>query len=273
MKANKKLLISAMALGLAGLTTVGSTYAWFAMNRTVTAEGMKLKATTSTTLLISNSSDVDSTKNNRLTNGGTSYTFTDDAVSLSPTSTVDGSKWFSAEAEDVDDKIAISGSYTEVDSAALDSYRLAKVVYVQNFDSGKTGLSGESLIISNIKSVYSTGDKISSSLRVLAICNNTKLFVAPLSATVPTNQGVQAVDNSGNATLADLVYATSVYDVDTSVSTLSANNVLIPDVEYNTVYTINLYLYFDGEDTNCYTDNLPDTLNDYSIGITFKLNK
>lgn len=58
MKANKKLLASAMALGLAGLTTVGSTYAWFSMNRTVSADGMKVNATTPASLVISQDSNV-----------------------------------------------------------------------------------------------------------------------------------------------------------------------------------------------------------------------
>lgn len=55
MKANKKLLASAMALGLAGLTTVGSTYAWFSMNKAVSATGMQVKATTASSLIIGTS--------------------------------------------------------------------------------------------------------------------------------------------------------------------------------------------------------------------------
>ena len=40
---NKKLLVSAMALGLAGLTTVGSTYAWFTVNGTVDVNGINVQ--------------------------------------------------------------------------------------------------------------------------------------------------------------------------------------------------------------------------------------
>ena len=62
MKANKKLLASAMALGLAGLTTVGSTYAWFSMNRTVSATNMQVKATTPASLVISSSKNMSENK-------------------------------------------------------------------------------------------------------------------------------------------------------------------------------------------------------------------
>ena len=43
---NKKLLVSAMALGLAGLTTVGSTYAWFTANGTVDVNGINVQVST-----------------------------------------------------------------------------------------------------------------------------------------------------------------------------------------------------------------------------------
>ena len=54
MKTNKKLLASALALGLAAVSTVGSTYAWFSMNTQVTATGMNVKAKAEGGIVISN---------------------------------------------------------------------------------------------------------------------------------------------------------------------------------------------------------------------------
>lgn len=59
MKTNKKLLASAMALGLAGLTTVGSTYAWFTANGTASVGGVEMTAKSDTGgIFIANEGDV-----------------------------------------------------------------------------------------------------------------------------------------------------------------------------------------------------------------------
>ena len=270
MKANKKLLASAMALGLAGLTTVGSTYAWFAMNRTVTATGMAVKATTSTTLLISKDNAQDSTKNNRLTNGDTTINLAEvgTTVSLSPTSTVNGTDWFTAKGATTSASGALTGSYEKVSSDDEAKYFLKKEMYVQNFDSAKTGNSGEKLVLDKVTVSYTTGDNLNASFRVLVVCGDKNVFVAPTTTIAPTNQGVKSVD-AGSATLENITFATSSYTGTTA--TITANNVLIDDVEYNTVTKITVYVYFDGEDSSCYTDNIPETLNDYTVGVSYSL--
>ena len=52
-KATRKLLAAAISLGLAVASTVGSTFAWFSMNSTVSATGMNVTVSAPTSLLIS----------------------------------------------------------------------------------------------------------------------------------------------------------------------------------------------------------------------------
>jgi hypothetical protein len=79
MKLSKKLFAAAATLGLAVAATVGSTYAWFSMNTTVTATGMQVKATTASSLVIEDDqADVGTSKE-------TTVTFTAYANALTPT--------------------------------------------------------------------------------------------------------------------------------------------------------------------------------------------
>ena len=266
MKANKKLLASAMALGLAGLTTVGSTYAWFSMNRTVEASGMKVNATTSTNLLISKIQTTDTNK--RLEGGAESVDLTADATTLSPTSTVDGTNWFSATGDKTNSSSALAGSYTTVAAGELKNYALINTVYVQNYDSTKTNTaSGSKLVLESVSVNFASGDLLSPSFRVLVICGDTKLFVAPtITTTEKTTAAVKSVEG-GNATKEDVTIAETTYS--TGVATLGANNTLIANMNYNDVTEIKICVYFDGEDAACKADNIPTNIGDYTVGVKF----
>lgn len=77
-KAIRKQLFAAVAMVLVAAVALGSsTYAWFAANRQVTATGMKVSATTSSSLVISNVSNVGTE---------TTHGFTSDATTIAPAS-------------------------------------------------------------------------------------------------------------------------------------------------------------------------------------------
>ncbi len=265
-----------MILGLSAATAAVaatgavSSFAWFATNATVTATGMKVKVQSASTLLI----DTASTTNTagRLANGLSSKAATtstaSETASISPVSTVDGTNWFYAEAEKVSEKDAKKGSYKAVEDGKENKYYLANTFYLQNFDATKSTSDSteKKLVIDKITLEYTTSDKLGSSFRVLTVVEeNKKVFCAPAVSPAPTTGGVK--DDTG--AIEAITYATSTYS--SNVATLTDNNELIADVTYNTVYTAKVYLYFDGEDTNCFTDNIPTTLSDYTVSISFTL--
>ena len=268
-RATQKLLAAAMGLGLAVASTVGSTFAWFSMNSTVTATGMNVKVQSESTLLI----DVDETlANGRLAHGGATKATTDSAVkALKPTSTVNGNSWYKAEASEANATTAKSGSYTQVDSGDYNNYLASYQFYLQVFDNSKTGAMdpAKDIKVQDITvSANKTTTDISNCLRVMVKQNTTAVFTAPVDTT--DNKGVASVTD-GAATLNDISWAE--YTKDGNKATLSSNNKLVDSVVYNTVYPVTVYVYFDGEDVDCYSDNIPtaEQLADYNITISFTL--
>ena len=267
--AGKKLFMAALGLAIAVMSTIGSTFAWFSMNNVVTATGMNIKVQSESTLLI----DVDSTlTNGRLAHGAATQATTDSATkALKPTSTVNGSNWFKAEASAPDASTAKAASYSEVASGDYVNYLASYTFYLQVYDNSQTGAMDPAKDI-KVQDITVTANKsttdISNCLRVLVVQNTSKVFTAPVDTT--DNQGVASV-SAGAATKSAISWA--AYTKDGNVATLSSNNTLVSGVVYNTVYTVTVYVYFDGEDADCYSDNIPtaEQLADYNIAISFAL--
>ncbi len=269
-------LVPAFAMLLVSATVLASTtFAWFSMNNTVTATGMTVQAQASSTLLIDTASATSSA--GKLTGGADTKATTANAPAdgIRPTSTVDGTNWFSAEAAATNAATAKTGSYEAVAAGNVGNYRLASTFYLQTYDGTKSITAGsldaanKKIVIDSVTVAYTAGDALASSFRVMIVVGDTVVVCAPTTTTTPSNQGVASV-TTGTATKSDLTFAT-VSGIDSGKATLSANNDLVAAVNYNQVYTANVYLFFDGEDSACYTDNIPATLNNYTVTVSFSL--
>ena len=273
-KTSRKLFAAVASLGLAVAATVGSTYAWFSMNQSVTATGMTVKAVASSTLLISKSSSTISTEGatkGKLETGLSTQSYTAAASALKPASTVDGTNWFTAEAQESNASTAKTGSYAAVTSG-LENYRLQSTMYLQTFDSSKPiaaeyTASTQKLVVESITVTGGDSTDLSNAFRALIVCDSTKIFVAPTRTAAITNQGVTAVAPSKS----ELSTKATVSGIAEGVATLGAGNTLVDTVNFNQVYTVNVYLYFDGEDADCKSDNIPSTLADYAVDVKFSL--
>ncbi len=270
-------MIIGLSAATAAVAATGavSSFAWFATNNTVTATGMKVKIQSATTLLIDTSNTTNST-NGRLAGGASTKSLASDTDTIvSPVSTVDGTKWFSAKAKEADDGSAIDNSYEDVTNSK-NNYCLANTVYLQAFDAAKTAgdnvIPVSNIVIDSITVSYVTGDALNASFRVLTVIGENKVFCGPTSALEPTNKGVASVTD-GAATKNEIIYADVTAVGSDGKATIESNNVLVKGVTYNTVYTANIYLYFDGEDEACKTDNIPDVdnLKNYTVTVSFSL--
>lgn len=269
------LLVSAMLLGT-------STYAWFSMNTTVTATGMVVKAQATSTLLIDTASAKNTTGTaiGKLSGGASTKATTATAPEsgLMPTSTINGSNWFKAEAAAANDEVAKAGAFAAIETDDLANYRLANTFYLQTFDATKSitegsyESSGKKLVVNSVTVSYTTSDTLAACFRVMVVIGSQVVVCAPTTTTTPTNQGVSSV-STGTASKQTLNFAT-VRDIDAggkAVLAQATNTELVAVVNYNEVYTANVYLYFDGEDGACFTDNIPDELNNYTVTVEFGL--
>lgn len=260
-KAIKRQLLAAIAMVLVAAIALGSsTYAWFVASSTVTAKGMNVQAMSESGLAISHDGQ----------KWGSVSTTNLGQKTLAPTSTKDLTNWYHATALDPSVYAAATGATgvrENVTAQVLPSGEYAPTnsyVFRDKFDIRSTATDtnqSKGLYVSNI--TVTAGDKateqtMSTALRVGVAytdkaTNNTvtKIF-APVTIAGGTNNtptktytvydengaaigGSFTVDEYG-ATTANLISADTPIPHDTSIS----------------VY---IYIWFEGEDRNLYSDN------------------
>ena len=301
----KKTKIIIPALGLLVLSTAASvsgTVAWFSVNTSVSATGMKVQARAEAGLLIS----ADKTDASW---GNTDASDYSTGVALLPVSTNNFSTWYHAVSNSAANHQAASG-YTQLAESgagniivkqynlASTTNALAQVTFADaNSDDAYDSDDGDSAYyLMNRFYLKSSGDQIGvdgtnnwlsiskltiagiqnssaldASLRVGVNIGSGKKILAPFAAAAGTGTSTGAITyNVGGST------ATTAYK-----GTLAANGNYVPDVD--TGFTgnipaktsdpinIDIYLWFEGEDVNCKSNNVVATLDTLTIDVEFSL--
>ena len=261
-----KKLIPALCMLLVAACLMGtSTYAWFSAGTTVEATGMKIKAQSTGGLAIATSS----TKNATLTDANFTSTTADvstatawnnGTTTVSPVSSY-GDKWYTAKAEAAD-KYEADGGYTSVAASTVDTasgkagvgYFHHSQVYVKTLNQNAVSGNTATLYVSKITiSQGSGGNELEKALRVAFECDGKWVVFAP-------NQASGYVGKYSNGTAA-VAYGASdafVVGVEGTSSTAALDDLVYGKDAYTTV---NIYLYYEGEDENCktvYAVNLAD---------------
>jgi hypothetical protein len=271
-----KKLIPALAMLLVAAALMGtSTYAWFSAGTTVTADGMKIKATSSGGLAIATSS----TKNATLTDANFTSTtanvasataWNNGTTTVSPVSTDGNDKWFTAKSAAADDYRADSTGYNNFLSDSLSTaagktgvgYFHHSQVYVKTLNQNAVTGNTANLYVSQVTvSQGSGGNELEDALRVAFKCGNNWVVFAPNRAdarTEPAGNHV-AVDSTDSSKFVSVAYGTELVYGTVGTST----NALLANLTYgqNSYAQVDVYLYYEGEDANCktvYAVNLAD---------------
>ena len=251
------LLVSAALLGT-------STFAWFSMNKDVNITGMQVKATTPAYIYISSNSDM-SGRNNSVAAPST-------VTTVVPTSTVDLANWFVGTAATADASTINGTGYVAKTSETVN---VAQTYYVQSPNNAVQNLKVHTITVSY------TGEEsaVNPALRVAVKCGDTLLFFAPLSAATSTNAVVKEGGNTVTDRTKTLALVQKIAADTTATGTTTANynnakdtgknSVVIAEMTADTIYKIDVYVYFDGEDTACNSMNAV-TLNTLNVTIGFQ---
>lgn len=264
MKSLKTQFIGAIAMVLVAAIAMGSsTYAWFAMNQSVTATGMQVAATTDGSLYIDKSESEPSYANITL---GT-VAWDDAAVSIRPTSTADTTTWYytSAETATAYGK-ADTTTFNTVTTAA--NYYLKKTVWIRSeSDFAKLVING--VTITPTYDTHASAQVLDDALTVAFKVNH---LTPPTGSTSPTGtitaQYVANEDPSTNrhgavnGTAANAT--TSLTFVDISTIAASGEGKVQPVIWQksgegsvaNNVFQVDIFIYFDGQSTSCYSNAL-----------------
>lgn len=286
-----KKLIPALAMLLVAAALMGtSTFAWFSANKTVTAQGMSVKAVSDGGLVIASykageaaPADADyvtaanvAWSNAMVTTGTGENAVTTYAASVKPTSfsytTTDAGngttthsepKWVTATAANADDYAASNGYQTLTIGTAAnrgkDNFLLTKW-RIKSLDASDKSYE---LLVNKITVTGGTANTVDAlleqSLRVVIKCGDKYYKFAP---------------NYASGSTGDLYYSNGNARVKETATTLvrcgsgAEVNTLIGSVKNSVATELEVYIYFEGEDENCMSKNAI-ALNTLSFTITY----
>lgn len=252
----KKQLVAAVAMVCVAAVALGSsTYAWFAANNKVTAEGMSVQAQGETGIVIK------SADNSNSVWATTASAGMNQAQQLYPTSTVDLTDWYHA----------VSSQRDNAD-AAQDKAKYGKLTDTQNYVVKKTfkirsaakdaPVTGVGLAVNKVEvnKTTSTSESLDQSIRVGVKIGNTLYIYAPLAT------------NDFTLTAKYIDDATTLVEKKTASSDNKDKFALTDDtIPANDDQCINaeIYLWFEGEDANCKSTNITATLDNLSVTVDF----
>lgn len=241
------LLVSAALLGT-------STFAWFSMNKDVDITGMQVKATTPAYIYISSKPDMSGRSN--------SVAAPSDVTTVVPTSTVDLANWFVGTAATADASTINGTGYVAKTSETVN---VAQTYYVQSPNNAVQNLKVENITITRSDT---TASAINPALRIAVKCQDVTLFFAPLSnmnsgtavKTAGTTDTITFVKIGGTDTSVD---KTTKVTYNTKAEGAGNSSVIIANMAADTIYTVQVFVFFDGEDAACTSNNAVklDTLN------------
>ena len=291
----KKTKVIIPALGILLLSTAASvtgTVAWFSSSDTVKANNMNVKARAEQGIVISNENS-----NDWKEAIDASYPT---AVALNPTSTADFSAWYHNSSDDANDAKAgqAANTYTtlglhqpvngvawvdegttpnnQYDSASEKAYYILNKFYIRA--SSGAAITNTHLHVLNVgitKTINQTGENaagsadLNKSLRVgVAFTGGNKKIFAPEGATSSYNVAGSSSATTAIIPASDGSIATA--NQDSGITTIPNNEATKGSGE-NAAVEVLVYLYFEGEDAECKSANLIDTLDDLHVSIKFGL--
>lgn len=246
----KKLIPAAGMLLLSTAMLATSTYAWFSMNKTVTATGMQITAKSDSTYLLINTGDNDSASEIQAA-GTITIPLTvsaEDSVVLpsSPALTATEVGYLTTSGKTVDgDTITTAGVLVDnaAKTAAVTNWFTANALAVTaatiDTTTAKQLVDFDGYVIH--KTCYITVAAGSNNANNLSVTGTftqkaSGADISACKAVVTTDDGGFAVLTSTNAT-----------------ADISGTNTAITDA---TVRTVDIYIYYDGDETPVYTNNM-----------------
>lgn len=300
----RKLIVAAGSLLVSAAMLVTSTYAWFTMNKEVEVRNLTVQAKAEGGLLISETSGYTASDIwDDIANSVTEATSA--KVALYPTSTANSSTWYHATSKAVNNaanaaageasdfksdgyttlnlvsneiQAAVSGSNGKKDVYYVDSgtigyddedakYYVKYTYYLKTSTEGTTSLglkNGDQNV--NISVVNVTGSEISTDLNKalrVGIEIGNKFYIFSPCAGATNSYYV----NAGSTATAAIDSSSSTHDSPMTVATALSS---LPGVK-QTGTPVYVYMWYEGEDENCKSENVTATLDELTVNVEFKL--
>jgi hypothetical protein len=305
----RKLLPAFAMLTVSAISLTSATYAWFTMNKTVEVTNMKITAAAEEGLLISETSgktssdkwDDVATANNLPTSVTLLPTSSANTLAWYHANSKSANDEAGAAANKVDDNLSTDG-YTALtlansETAASSGVNAANSIFYKDannnstFDSGEdayyvkytyylkasntSGISNmglangaQNLSIKNVTVSGSSGSAtLDKSLRVGVAINNKFYIFAPYYTGTGEDIPADYYVYNGTSTEGDNIKITPL-----AANAIAYTDVAsLPGVDTTTPLQADVYLWYEGEDVNCKSENVTTTLDTLTVGLKFDL--
>lgn len=253
-KSRKRLLISSVAMLLVAMLALGTaTFAWFTTNTTVTANGIKVRTSKTSQLLISDDTS------EYLGNG---FSYTGFSSIMVPASSADGQKWFFTTAKDKDKFTAENASSFKL----VEDNSKNRHVYVNQLNIK----NGGDVSISNIKIDINGMD---------SECDYLRVALVPVSAKHEGGDPSMSADvfkanvygNTSDTAPNNLTYYPVESATKISENAITPNNektITVGTLEAGKEAHYNLYVWFEGQDPKCFDGKAGQGVKDLSFTVT-----
>lgn len=285
----RKLIPAIIMLLISAILVTTASYAWFSMNTTVSATSMQIEAVAEDGLLIINELDTDTAANWKVSTDA-SY---GNLVLLTPTSSANMSDWYHNKSDDPTDAKAGQATATYETISADTNWKRDEGsgnsgAYYIDTDADDTKDSVEkAYVLLNKFYIKSSGNEISLGAGyTYPALYITKVVVTGASSTVELDASLRVAVKIGSEIFiyAPISGATTSYNVAgaasaTTAIAVPANGIVntataqtsIPAFTEDKADTIeaDIYVYFEGEDTECKTENLAATIDQLNVTVSF----
>lgn len=256
-KAIKRQLLAAIAMVLVATIALGSsTYAWFAAQNDVKAEGMMLQAQGESGIVIKS---VENTSSKFASIASAGMTSTDESM-LKPTSTTDLVTWYHARSDIQDDAKAKQDKNKYETLVSTEGYVLKRSFIIRSA-ADSVPVTGVKLAVSNVSVTSTTTDSqnLDKALRIGVKVANQFFIYNPAAQATST---VTMTYGDGKGSVSWLNAAEKTRDL----FTLSNNTIPANDTEL----AAEIYMWFEGEDENCKSTNITASLDKLQVSVTFE---
>lgn len=282
MKKTLKLIPAICMLMIAAVLVSTATYAWFSMNSQVTATGMQVQAVTEGSLYISKAETKPNYQNIILSTVELPTLVNNKAPELMPTSTINVEDWYTVGAANANAYGKSADAFTKV-AAGGAGYYIKKTVWVRSendfnslvvngvtidadYDENATDeVIGRAVTVAFKVVSYTTPVAEDANTEGEDVGTETAATSAPVfvanEATSARNGGVKRTSASDDTGIIDSTVPGFVAqsDVASSRPTIWTKPEAMATAETsvaNYTFQIDIYVYFDGQSTSCYSNAL-----------------
>lgn len=252
-KSRRRLLISSVAMLLVAMLALGTaTFAWFTQNTSATADGITVRTSKTSSLLISDDTRA----------YASSFVYQDVKTIMFPGSSIDGKNWFYTYAEAPDSFASGSNTITKVTDLTENKYVYVDQLNIQN--SGDVDVNSVKITVSN----FSTSAKY---LNVALVPVNNKVTGGDTTMTAEQFRANIYTD-AATAKAYNPISATGTLQSATSITPTGQNTTSF-DIAVGTIAGhgekhYNLFVWFEGQDEDCKDANAGLGINNLTFTVT-----